>query len=150
MFRCACSSSNDISYFLSLSWKKSLGYGVMGEKKKKKLKKENICFFPSNSEVSTLGPLHMSLVERGGRSPLPRFRFFQPGSRQAGWKILPYEHRFSPVTRINKSRMNSSQQRMRSMVDEVARTRFQDFRPFFMFRNRAEISHMNPRRNWSR
>lgn len=116
----------------------------MGEKKK------NICFFPSNSEVSTLGPLQMSPVERGGRSPLPRFRFFQPGSRQAGWKILPYEHRFSPVTRIDKSRMNSSQQRMRSMVDEVARTRFQDFWPFFMFRNRTEISHMNPRRNWSR
>ena len=63
----------------------------------------------------------MTPVERGGLARLPRFRFFQPGS-----KNLPYEH-FSPVTRINESRMDSSQQRMRSMVDEVAGTRPQDF-----------------------
>ena len=68
----------------------------------------------------------MSTVERGGLARFPRFRFFQPGSRQAGSKILTYEH-FSPVTRINKSRMDSSQQQMRSMVDEVAGTCPQDF-----------------------
>ena len=44
--------------------------------------------------------------------------------------MFPHEH-FRPVTG-NEGRMNSSQQRMRHMVDSVARTRSQDLRPFLI------------------
>ena len=72
---------------------------------------------------------------------------FPTGTSLSGLKILPYEH-FSPVTG-NECGMSSSPQRMRHMVDNGARTRSQDLRAFFNLRNRGEISHTNPRRNWS-
>ena len=74
---------------------------------------------------------------------------FPTGTSLRGLKIWPYEH-FSPVTG-NESGMNFSQQRMRHMVDNVARTRSQDLRPFsisetgvkFFMRTQVEIGPSN-------
>ena len=38
-----------------------------------------------------------AFIWEGGLARFTRSRVFQPVSRRAGWKILPYEH-FSPVT----------------------------------------------------
>ena len=46
-------------------------------------------------------------ILEGGLARLPRSRFFQPGSRLAGWKILPYEH-FVPVTGRKMYGLNSA------------------------------------------
>ena len=58
----------------------------------------------------------------------PRDLGFPTGTSFSGLKILPHEH-LSPVTE-NESGMNSSQQSMRHMFDNVARICSQDLPPF--------------------
>lgn len=67
-------------------------------------------------------------IWKGGLAQFPRSRVSNRDLVKR--KMFPHEH-FRPVTG-NEGRMNSSQQRMRHMVDSVARTRSQDLRPFLI------------------